>query len=316
MKAIIWGSRGSLPAPVRPDVITSKITTALKAAANHTFGSDEDIMQFIETQLPFSVKGTYGANTSCVELRDEEAYVLFDAGTGLRDFGNHILREASAPCHFHIFISHLHWDHIQGLPFFVPAYIKENKISLYGCHPDMKAAFLRQQSPPFFPVPFDALQADIDFVRLDAGKQYDIAGYMVHTCEQDHPGTSYGYRLEKKSKSFVYSTDSEHKEDSSEQVEPFLRFIDNADLLIFDAQYSLMEAISTKENWGHSSNMVGVELAVRAKVKHLCMFHSEPTHDDETLDKLLHNTRKYARLHDESYPLEVSLAYDGLEIDI
>ena len=160
------------------------------------------------------------------------------------------------------------------------------------------------------------MHAEVRFNILDLEEEYEIAGFKVKGMEQNHPGKSYGYSFEKDGKKIIYATDSECKEDSDEESAPVVDFFRNADLLIFDTQYSLLDAIHTKENWGHSNNMLGVELAVRGNVKHLCMFHSEPTHDDEILDKILKNTEDYASLYDKSYPLKISLAFDGLTIEV
>ncbi len=316
MKIVTWGSRGSLPASVHSKIIRQKIYAALKAAKDSRFKSEAEIEHFIDTQLPFSVKGGYGTNTSCVEIRTDGELVVLDAGTGLRDFGNYVMQSGKIPCHIHLFMSHVHWDHICGFPFFVPAYIKGNRISIYGFHENMEQVFVSQQNPPCFPVPLAYMQAEKKFVCLEPGTEYQIAGFRVKGMAQNHPQMSYGYSFEKDGKKIVYSTDSEHKADSDKENYPFLHFFKDADVLIFDTQYSLMDAIYMKEDWGHSSNILGVELAVRANVKHLCMFHSEPTNSDETLDRMLRETRKYAAIYDDSYPLNISLAYDGMEISV
>ena len=288
---------------------------AIQISQNHTFTSADAIGAFIDEHLPFAARGTYGGNTSCVEIRGGNEYILCDAGTGLRDFG-HSLAPYHKPAIFHIFMSHLHWDHIQGFPFFTPAFIQGNRVHIYGCHPDLEHAFLEQQKAPFFPVPFRAMQADITFTTLQAETPYQIGGLTVQCLKQNHPGDSYGYSFVQGDKKIVYSTDSEHKRDAESPFYPFLNFVQGADLLIFDAQYTLLDAIGIKENWGHSSNIVGVELAVDAQVKRFCMFHNEHTYDDAALDQFLIDTRDYKKIHDPSSPLEIYLAYDGLEIEV
>lgn len=314
MKVIIWGSRGSLPASAKAETTRYKVCKAIEASRGYHLRTEADIEQFVDRHLPFSIRGSYGTNTSCVEIRDEKEYIVCDAGTGLRDFGNDIMQSGKSSCHFHIFMSHFHWDHIHGFPFFVPAFINGNRIDFYGFHDNMEAIFTNQQNPPCFPVPINYMQAEIRFNRLQIEKEYEIAGFRVRGMEQNHPQKSYGYCFEKYGKKIVYSTDSEHKEDSDDEL--YLKFFKNADLLIFDTQYSLVDAIYVKEDWGHSSNMIAVEMAIRSGVKHLCMYHSEPTHSDEMLDKITMDTVKYASIYDKAYPLKVDLAYDGLEIEI
>ena len=160
------------------------------------------------------------------------------------------------------------------------------------------------------------MQAEKRFTALEQGREYSIAGFKVKAIAQDHPGGSYGYSVEKDGKKIVYSTDSEHRERPNYDQSPLVEFFRNADLLVFDAQYSLIDSIDSKESWGHSSNMVGVEIAERAGIKHLCLFHSEPTHDDAILDKTLRDAEKYAAMYADPYTLKITLAYDGLEIDI
>jgi phosphoribosyl 1,2-cyclic phosphodiesterase len=302
-------------------MIQAKISSAIKKSRNRLLETDEAIEDFIRKELPFSVRGGYGGNTSCVEISGQDEYVLCDAGTGLRDFGNYALRaeksgHRNSSGNFHIFMSHLHWDHIQGFPFFTPAYIPGNNINVYGFHADLEQAFVRQQNPPYFPVCLEDMKANIVFHTLEPGRTYDIAGLTVKGIKQNHPGDSYGYRFSKGGKIVVYSTDAEHKREAEETDYHFPDFFRNADLLIFDAQYTLADAIGAKENWGHSNNLMAVELSIQTGVKRLCLFHSEHTYDDETLDCFLDDTRKYLKYHADAYPLQIDLAYDGLEIEV
>lgn len=313
-----WGTRGSLPASMTARQVREKIFRAIQASRSHPLATDEEIGAFIDRNLPFAVRGSYGSNTSCIEIGGQEEYVLCDAGTGLRDFGNAFLHagKGSSPAVFNIFVSHLHWDHLQGFPFFVPAYRSGNRIHIYGCHADIEAAFVNQQAARSFPVPFHALEAAISFHILKPGRIYEIAGLSVRAIRQNHPGVSYGYSFGRGGQKVVYSTDMEHGPDVQEDGYPFLDFFRGAELLIFDAQYSLAEASGPKEAWGHSSNLLGVELAARAGVKRLCLFHSEPTWDDEALDRFLAESRAYLRIYDPASPLLIDLAYDGLRIEL
>jgi len=314
-----WGTRGSLPVSLTAEAVRGKIRRALQESRKHRLRTDREIEAFLES-LPFSVRGTYGGNTPCVEIGGGTETVLCDAGTGIRDFGNAFLKSGcgsgNRPAVFHLFISHLHWDHIQGFPFFVPAYIPGNRIVVYGAHRDLRRYFMRQQENPFFPVTLKAMRGSLRFVTLQEGKDYDIAGLTVRTVRQSHPGESFGYSFRKGGKKVVYSTDAEHKGEASEESDRFVSFYRGADLLVFDAQYTLLDAIDTKENWGHSSNLTGVELAVRAGVKRLCLFHTEHSYPDEMIEQFYQDTREYLKIHDETNPLEILAAYDGLFLEI
>lgn len=319
VKARFWGTRGSLPAAADTLDVRAKLVEALKASRGHVFRNERDIDDFVDRELPFTGRGYYGTNTACVQIEGGTEYVICDAGTGLRDFSNHLAAGDNAgdtdgrPKLFNIFLSHLHWDHIQGFPFFMPAYAEGSRIVVHGCHPGMGGAFSYQQEHADMPL---TLRADISYEMLEPGREYNIAGFCVQTIRQNHPGDSYGYRFEKAGKSIVYSTDCEHFEDSAGDDYRFLDFFRDADLLIIDAQYELGAAGLAKENWGHSSNIVAVELGVRSGVRRLCLFHNEPTIDDAALMGFLESTRRYRTLYDEDSDMTVDLAYDGLEIDI
>jgi phosphoribosyl 1,2-cyclic phosphodiesterase len=213
-------------------------------------------------------------------------------------------------------MSHLHWDHIMGLPFFTPAYLPGNRVVIHGCHARLEEAFLRQQAEPSFPVDFSVIARQVSFVPLEPGRRYDIAGLSVTPKKQRHAGDSYGYRFEGAGRSVVYSTDSEHTLEDPEETQGFVEFFRDADLVIFDAMYSLADAVSVKADWGHSSNVVGVELCQLAGARHLCMFHHEPAYDDAAIARVLADTRRFEEITRSGSPLAVSAAYDGMEIHL
>jgi phosphoribosyl 1,2-cyclic phosphodiesterase len=275
------------------------------------------VRAFVETELEFPISHTFGGNTACVEVETGAGeYVLCDLGSGVRAFGGHVLAThgPARPNAFHVFLSHVHWDHIMGFPFFTPAYIPGNRIRIYGCHAGLEDALRRQHGPPSFPVEFSQLGAAIEFIRLEPGRSHEIAGLRVTAMQQRHAGDSYGYRFERNGKVLVYSTDSEHKLDDAAATEAFVGFFREADLVIFDAQYSLADAVSLREDWGHSSNIVGVELCQMARARHLCMIHHEPVLDDEQLASVLKETQRLEEITRGEHRLRVSAAYDGLEI--
>ena len=313
-----WGTRGSLPFSLTPADIRHKLATALTLAIARGVDSAEKARTFIENDLDFSIGQTYGGQTSCVQIetgRDE--FLVCDMGSGARAFGDHILHaRGGAPITVNVLMSHVHWDHIMGFPFFKPAYTRGAKIRIFGCHDIIEKAFRAQQAAPCFPVDFSQLPASIEFIKLDADKSVDIAGCMVTPMLQLHSGDSFGYRLERDGKSVVYSTDSEHKlEDPAESL-AFVEFFRDADLVIFDAMYSLIDAVSVKQDWGHSSALIGVELAQMANVGHLCLFHHEPGHTDERIQSVLNETIRFEQLTRGTKRLHISAAFDGMEITV
>jgi phosphoribosyl 1,2-cyclic phosphodiesterase len=319
VRARFWGTRGSIPVALTASQIRSKIVAALREAAGRQLDTDEKIERFVDDDLPFDVQATYGGHSSCVELdAGTEEHVLFDFGSGARPCGQSMLQRhgPAAPQTYHVFMSHLHWDHIMGFPFFGPVYIPGNRVVVHGCHEALEAAFRRQQAAPSFPVDFSALAARIEFVRLQPGRRHRIGGLDVTPKLQRHEGDSYGYRVEANGRCFVYSTDSEHRVDDAEERQSFVEFFRDADLVVFDAMYALADAISVKADWGHSSNIMGVELCQEAGARRLCMFHHEPAYDDARIESVLRETRRFEEITREHHRLEIVSAYDGLEIEL
>lgn len=315
----IWGARGSLPVALNAKALQEKMVKALVAAAGRNLDTEEKARAFIMNELDFAVSHTFGGNSPCVQIDvGSSEYLLCDLGSGARVFGNHVLAtDGFAKSNtFHVLMSHVHWDHIMGFPFFTPAYLPGNRVRIYGCHKVLEEAFRRQHAAPSFPVEFDRLSAKIEFVLLEPGQRYEIAGVTVKAMLQAHSGDSYGYRFEHDGKSVIYSTDSEHKLDDPHLTEAFVAFFRDADLVIFDAMYSLADAVSVKEDWGHSSNIVGVELCQMAGAKRLCLFHHEPINNDERILSIWRETRRLEEITRSGAPLEIYSAYDGLEITL
>ena len=322
MRVRFWGTRGSIPVALTPADIRDKLAQALVAASGRRFESFGEAYAFAEKSLPFSVTHTFGGHTSCVELQTgHDDYFVCDMGSGARPFGEHVLaRQSGRPAIVNVFMSHVHWDHIMGFPFFGPAYVPGTLLRIHGCHPVLEHAFRLQQSPPCFPVAFNQLSARVEFIKLTPGETREVSGVKVTPKLQRHSGDSFGYRFEAGGKSVVYSTDSEHKLEDPKETSAFVAFFRNADLVVFDAMYSLAEAVSVKADWGHSSNIIGVELCQMAKAKHLVLFHHEPANDDATIEGILKDARRLEELTRGAQalpqPLHISAAHDGLEIDL
>ena len=317
MRVRFWGTRGSIPVALTTPALQRKLVAALVQASGRGLDTPEKAQAFVDGELDVAVSHTFGGHTSCVQLdTGGSEYVLCDLGSGARPFAVDVVARhgPARPQVFHVFMSHLHWDHIQGFPFFVPSFLPGNVIHVYGGHAELEAAFRRQHGAPSFPVEFGQLGAKIDFAVLEPGRPYEIAGLRVTVKRQRHGGDSYGYRFEHGGRTMVYSTDSEHKLDDPGETRAFVEFFRDAHLVIFDAQYSLAETVSVKEDWGHSSNIVGVELCQLAHAKHLCLYHHEPVLDDAQLVRVLRETRRLEEITRAHHRVEVSAAWDGMEI--
>jgi phosphoribosyl 1,2-cyclic phosphodiesterase len=231
-----------------------------------------------------------GGNTSCVEVRCGKDLIILDAGTGIRLLGNELLKEEAVE--EHIFISHVHWDHIQGFPFFGPAFAKGNRIFLYGGRnvtTTLEETLYGQMNYPNFPVMLDNLPSQINFNDLDEGEIIHIGGesVVVDNVKLNHPNGVYSYKITYEGRSVVYATDTEHYANPDTKL---LEFARGADLLIYDAQYFPKEYTGesgggSKVGWGHSTNIEGARLAGLAGVKKLVLFHHDPQHTDEMVDE-------------------------------
>jgi len=230
-----------------------------------------------------------GGNTSCVEVRCGTTRIGFDAGTGLRLLGKDLA--TSMPTTFHLFFSHVHWDHIQGFPFFVPAFVPGNTIHMYGARSYMgtvETAMAGQMEFPNFPVVFDELPSAQVFHDIQAGQIIEIGtGIEVRSVAGRHPGGVMIYRVDYEGRSVVYATDTEY-ETSADVDESFLELCRGADVLIFDSMYTPDEyygrvAPPSRVGWGHSTYQVGAEIAAKAQVGRYVLFHHDPDQDDDAV---------------------------------
>ena len=261
MRARFWGTRGSCPAPG-----------------------------------PGTTR--YGGNTTCLEVRtDDDELLVFDAGTGIRELGRHLVQRAGgAPIRGDLFFSHAHWDHIQGLPFFTPAFQSGNHFRLWGS-PVMERSLevvLRQQmSPVVFPVAFDQLSARMEFAQV-AEHRHAGTSYDVRTINVRHPGGALGFRVSptgNASRSLVFIPDNELDRDGDRAEDASTRdalvdFARGARVLVHDAMYTGTEYMDHR-GWGHSSYRDAVDFAIAAEVETLVLFHHEPDRHDDALDEML-----------------------------
>ncbi len=320
MRIRFWGTRGSLPVAAAGHAIRTKIKRALDVAAGRRFADEAELDRFIETSLDFPTRHGYGGDTACIQIEGGQDYMLCDMGSGLRRFGHQVMQTNRPESRrvYHFLMSHTHWDHIMGFPFFPPAYIPGNTINVYSClEPgELTGALQKQHASPFFPVDWSQLEAEIVFHHLPTGSWHTINGFRVKGMRQPHHGDSFSYRFEKDGRSTVYATDAEYKQAIEQETAAVVAFFEDADLVIFDAMYSLADMVTVREDWGHSSNIVGVDLCLRANVGHYCMFHHEPAYDDDTLHKILQETRRYGEIASEGRSLKISTAYDDMVIEI
>lgn len=228
----------------------------------------------------------YGGNTSCLEVNASGRRLVLDAGTGIRGLGKTFLKDNVT--NIHILLTHTHWDHINGFPFFVPAYDPKRALHIMAGHlkgaEGIQNVLAAQMDNPMFPVPLSAMQAKMRFEDFVAGDSFDIYDDVhVRTAPLNHPNGATGYRIEHGGHSICYVTDTEHVPGKPDQN--ILKLIEGADVVIYDSTYTEAE-FPSKIGWGHSTWNEGVKLCRAAGVKSMAIFHHDPEHEDAFMDKL------------------------------
>jgi phosphoribosyl 1,2-cyclic phosphodiesterase len=273
----------------------------------------------------------YGGNTSCIELvTDAGDHLILDCGTGARMLGNELNEHTKGPISASILLTHTHWDHIQGFPFFAPLFAPGNHFDVYGpekCHLSLHDVLSGQMEHHYFPVELDQLAARITYKDVSEGT-HQIAGLKVTAQQMNHPSPTLGYRFESNGASICYLSDHEPFEESvwRKGAQPGLmesivdegdrrhaEFMSGTDVLIHEAQYT-PEEYPAKKNWGHSTYTYVVQLAAVAGVQRLFLTHHDPSHDDVFVAHIEERARKLAR--DLGSGMEVECAYEGCAIEI
>lgn len=292
MRVRLWGIRGSLPSPQTPDQVRWRLEEVLTQFARlRESNVSIDAKTFLDT-LPPHLVGGYGGNTTCAEVTSGSSRLLIDAGSGLRAFSDHILKHAPSQDEFHFYLTHFHWDHLIGLPMFVPLYMKGKTIHIYAVHDDLEKSLETLFTKPNFPVPYNVIKKQLQLHKLEPRKPFAIGALQLTPYKLDHPDPCWGVRVEGAGKALAWAVDTECTRISSQHLGEDTNLYKNADLLVFDAQYSFEEAIE-KINWGHSSAPIGIDLAIRENVKLALFAHHDPSATDEEIFRAEVQTKNY-----------------------
>jgi len=293
MTVKLWGIRGSLPTPHTPQQIDEKLLFALEEFIRFQQGGGTSPQAFIES-IPHFMRGGYGGHTACIQVTTPKANIIIDGGSGIRRLGEQLVLGPAGlgRGEIHILFTHFHWDHLVGLPFFIPIFIPGNKIHAYAVQDDLAENFKSMFMKPRFPVSFDDLAAKVSFHKLAPREPIEFGDLKVTPYQLDHPDPCWGYRFEHEGKVFSYCVDTECTRMSEKDLGPDLPLYRDVDLMIFDAQYTFIEA-SEKINWGHSSGPIGIDLALREKVKKVLFIHHDPAASDQKINMAEVQTREY-----------------------
>jgi phosphoribosyl 1,2-cyclic phosphodiesterase len=257
----------------------------------------------------------YGGNTTCVEVCGWNRRIIFDAGSGIRPLGDDLVERG--PNAIHIFLTHFHWDHIQGFPFFAPLYDSEDSIKVIGPKQkdiDVQNLFAGQMGPIYFPVPFNVVAAEMEFKHLNEGG-YEVGEFSLEVMRVRHPSFVIGYRVTVGDQVICFIPDNELDGTIYSEIEPgfdqrIIDFVGDADLLIHDAMYT-EEEYPKRSGWGHSTFEQSLRLAKDGGVKKLLFTHHDPTRTDYELDSLVAKMREDAAR--TSTGLEVEAAREGVD---
>ena len=276
----------------------------------------------------------YGGNTACVSVQDGDTIIVFDAGSGIRGLGSELMARRG-PLVIHLFVTHTHWDHIQGFPFFAPAYVPGNEVWVYGAsilREGLMRALESQMDERFFPVSLEEMGGGIHFVELESGSRISIDDLTVSCTMLTHPGVAFGYRVDSRAGSVCYITDweplsrycstapdenaaveMETEQYASRLDEDVTLFCQDADLMIVDSQYDC-EEYEMKRGWGHGCVEDAVAIALGAGIRRLALFHHDPLHDDKRIDEMVRYSR--GKVREAGRRMEVFGAREGKAIRI
>lgn len=319
MKITFWGTRGSLPTPMTVDEFHVKVKRLLMNARGVDLENEAAVDEYLAGR-PLPEAMTFGGNTPCVEITEQDHRLILDCGSGLYPLGHHIMKTGLKPGQrIDILQSHTHWDHMMGFPFFIPAYTKGTEIHLHGVHPNLKERFAQQMDLIHFPITMDDMSADITFHQIDGGEEFLLGPYTITAKGLHHPGGSYAYKIASGGKTMVYASDGEYKEPTDDVFVPFINFFKDVDVLIFDAMYASLEKVIEKENYGHSTAVIGVGMALSAGVKKIVLFHHDPECNDTQIAESYFEAREYLETRGKAIsdtPLEIVASYDGLQLEV
>lgn len=248
----------------------------------------------VRGSVPISSKDTiiYGGNTPCVQIETGSKNLIFDGGTGIVQLGDKMMKEKGDK-DANIFFSHMHWDHIQGLPFFAPFYYPGNHFRLYGFgneNKGLKEVIAGQLAKPYFPITMETMNSEIFFNSITGYEEMDLGcGIKVKTFPLDHPGGCLSYRIEKGDSSVIYCTDTETLH--NDKKKDFIKFIKGADILIYDSYFTEEEYSKLQAKWGHSTWKEGTDLSNEANIGYLILFHHMRNRKDREQELIENSAR-------------------------
>lgn len=327
LKVKFWGAAGSVPSPLDAKDVQTKIVDSLELYKDKTqnFKNRAQIEKWAENNLPFHLFGTYGGETTCVEIRCDSKIIVIDLGSGIKKFGQSIMPEIrkNKGIEIDFLMSHVHWDHIQGFPFFEPLFLPK---VMYSCtfnffggvnwKLNLEKVLRDQMDPPRFPVEWNKVISEGPIVNFnEIHDRFSVNfGSIPRNCIKaycrrlNHPNETYGWRIKYDGKVFCFASDTEPYRGNHA---PLLELAKDADILYIDCQYTRTQYLGengeySRQGWGHGYDLWAAEVAKKAEAKKLILGHHDPASTDEQMEKLEETVKNHFK--------ETIAAYDGLEI--
>ncbi|MES3038788.1 MAG: MBL fold metallo-hydrolase [Bdellovibrionota bacterium] len=319
-----WGVRGSIPSSYTPAEWSQHFDSLIRGFLATGYNDVQHIQKYFNS-IGLSRSGGFGTATTCVEVQTPQTRLIIDGGTGIRTLSEKIMSgtHGNLKGPFHIFMTHFHWDHVIGLPFFAPHFIPGVQIHYYAVHPDLEQNIRSVFRKPFFPVVFENLPSKIHFHVVEPRKPFMINDLSVTPYLLDHPDPCWGLKAQWKNKAYAHCVDTEGTRVSREDLGPDLPLYQNIDVMYYDAQYTFPELVE-KSNWGHSASQIGLDIAIRENIKRVLFTHHDPGATIQQIHELKRQTQEYmdnrvemAKENEEILPnVEWEFAHEGMEIKL
>lgn len=319
-----WGVRGSIPSAMEPGGWQAHIEGLMKDFFSLGYRDVSHVEKFLKSYSTPHVGG-YGTATTCVEVTSGNSQIIIDGGSGIRSLSEKIMGGAYGRGRgpYHIFMTHFHWDHVSGLPFFTPHFLPGTHIHYYAVQPHLEKLIRGVFMRPYFPVAFEALQAKIHFHVLEPRKPLDVEGFTITPFKLDHPDPCWGYRIERAGKVYAHCVDTEATRVSREEMAEDLPLYQGVNLMYFDAQYTF-PGLAEKANWGHSAAQIGLDIAFREKIERVLFAHHDPGASISMVQDLKKQTEAYYNYRlqkaqekqEDLHRVNWDFAFEGMEVDL
>lgn len=311
-----WGVRGSIPHSISSVAWVDHIEKIMKDFFKSGFQNSDDVTAYLKSKTVLEVGG-FGTATTCVQVSQGPQSIIIDGGSGIKSMSDEWIKQptAGAPTEFHILLTHFHFDHVMGLPFFLPHFKTGCRIHYYSPHSEMESIVRSLFQKPMFPVEFSTIGADVQFHKIEAYKPSIINGFTVTAYKTDHPDLNYGYKIQSNGKTYAHAVDNEGLRRTPTELGVDAGLYDGADLLYYDAQYD-EEGMLEKKGWGHGTSVRGFEVCSHFNIKQILLAHHDPAF---SIEDSLRQKKKTEQVYQDKFTqlnLNWDYAYEGLSLEI